>query len=84
MKVHICSTCGDGYAEETDVPKAGHSFGEWTDIGSGDRQRSCTACGFTETDYNESSVHHFADEMTVDKEATADSDGSRSFHCTVR
>ena len=57
-KCYVCAICGakeEGTSREYDYA-AGHSFGEWADVkaptelAGGLRQRSCTVCGFTETE----------------------------------
>ncbi len=40
--------CGDSYVDNYADP-AGHTWGEWQDVAPGKEERSCTACGETES-----------------------------------
>ena len=50
-----------------------------TDKGS--EYRTCTVCGFTETQNVDETGHDWDIDFTVDKEATCTEDGSKSIHC---
>ncbi|MBQ6401144.1 MAG: Ig-like domain-containing protein [Firmicutes bacterium] len=84
-----CSVC-DAINEETvtEIPAAGHSFGEWTEVtpstceGSGSEQRECSVCKTIETRALDPTGHSWMDDYTVDQEATCDADGSKSIHCS--
>ena len=66
-------------------PQAGevvsHVF-EWTTCTEkGEKHGICTVCGHEETREIEALGHEFANEFTVDKEATTTEEGSKSQHC---
>lgn len=83
-----CSVCQTILAEQTEIPALGHRFGEWETVnsatctGAGSQQRTCTACGYTETQGLEPTGHAWAEAPTVDKQPTCTEDGSQSIHCT--
>ena len=83
-----CSVCQTTLAEQTEIPALGHRFGEWETVdsatctGAGSQQRTCTACGYTETQGLEPTGHAWAEAPTVDKQPTCTEDGSQSIHCT--
>ncbi len=45
---YTCTVCGDSYVSDYADP-AGHTWGEWQDVAPGKEERSCTACGETES-----------------------------------
>ena len=47
----------------------------------GEKHGICTVCGHEETREIEALGHEFANEFTVDKEATTTEEGSKSQHC---
>ncbi len=80
--------CGDcGLKEITKIePATGHTWTVQVVSGCGGavRTRTCTVCGFTETDVDvNDAAHQWESVMTVDKEPTCSEAGSRSYHCAV-
>ena len=69
------------------ISATGHTFGEWITVKSpnctdkGSQQRTCSACGFTETKELDAKGHDWQADYTVDKEATCTEAGSKSIHC---
>ena len=65
----------------------GHMFGDWITVssptctGKGAQQRTCSECGFKETQDVNPNGHTWEDNYTVDKAATCTEDGSKSIHC---
>ena len=55
--------------------------GEATCTEKGEKHGICTVCGHEETREIEALGHEFANEFTVDKEATTTEEGSKSQHC---
>lgn len=69
------------------IPKTAHLFAEWQIIKSpscedkGSKQRTCTVCGFTDTEDIDEKGHDWEDMFTVDQGASCNADGSKSIHC---
>ena len=82
-----CSVCGATLTEQTVISALGHDFGEWETVESpsctegGSEKRVCKRCGYTENQNLNPTGHTWADQPTVDKEATCTEDGSQSIHC---
>lgn len=80
-----CSDCD--YTTYVELAALGHDFGEWETAVSpnctekGSEKRTCTHCGFFETRELDELGHDWADDFTVDKEATCTEDGSKFIHC---
>ena len=80
-----CAVAGCGVI--IDDSKAAHTFGDWITVSSptctdkGAQQRTCSECGFKETQDVNPNGHIWEDNYTVDKAATCTEDGSRSIHC---
>ena len=82
----VCSDCG--LKEITDrQPATGHTWGTVQIVsgcGGAVKTKTCTVCGFTETDVDANdAAHQWEPEMTVDKAPTCSEAGSRSYHCVV-
>lgn len=81
-----CSDCG--LKEITKIePATGHSWGAVQVVsgcGGAVKTKTCTVCGFTETDVDANdAAHQWNSEMTIDKAPTCFEAGSRSYHCAV-
>ena len=80
-----CTVAGCGVI--IDDSNAAHTFGDWITVSSptctdkGAQQRTCSECGFKETQDINPNGHIWEDNYTVDKAATCTEDGSRSIHC---
>ena len=73
---------------QTDSGSAkGHTFGDWITVTSptctdkGAQQRTCSVCGYSETQDVDQNGHTWEADYTVDKAATCTEDGSKSIHC---
>ncbi len=89
--VKCCSVCGEIMDIETlSVSEcSSHSFGEWTVetqatcSACGIRTRSCSECGYTETEYTDASDSH-TEEVRNDVSATCTQDGyTGDVYCSV-
>ncbi len=87
-EVVYCTECRNELERKpVSVEALGHSFGEWQTLTSpsctdkGSEYRTCTVCGFTETQNVDETGHDWDIDFTVDKEATCTEDGSKSIHC---
>ena len=81
-----CSRCD--YTTYVEIPASGHSFGEWEEVtppsctDKGSEERTCSACKTIETRDVNPNGHSWESDYTIDKEATCESDGSKSIHCS--
>lgn len=80
-----CNKCD--YTTYSEIPATGHSFGKWETViypsctYNGSEKRTCTVCQVVETKDIHSYGHSWESDYTIDKEATCESDGSKSIHC---
>lgn len=80
-----CNKCD--YTTYSEIPATGHSFGKWETViypsctYNGSEKRTCTVCQAVETKDINSYGHSWESNYTIDKEATCESDGSKSIHC---
>ena len=80
-----CNKCD--YTTYRETPATGHSFGDWETViypsctYNGSEKRTCTVCQAVETKDINSYGHSWESNYTIDKEATCESDGSKSIHC---
>ena len=80
-----CNKCD--YTTYRETPATGHSFGKWETViypsctYNGSEKRTCTVCQAVETKDINSYGHSWESNYTIDKEATCESDGSKSIHC---
>lgn len=86
--VVYCTVCETEVQRTTvNVPKNGHSFGEWKEVvsasGVANEQRECEVCGFTETQGLDLEDHKWTEDFIIDVMPTCTTDGSKSKHCTV-
>ena len=86
--VVYCTVCESEVQRTTvNVPKNGHSFGEWKEVvsasGVANEQRECEVCGFTETQGLDLEDHKWTEDFIIDVMPTCTTDGSKSKHCTV-
>lgn len=85
----FCPDCGESLREE-EIPATGHRFGEWDTVTEpgctteGMKKHTCTVegCGHEEEESIEALEHDYAEEFTIDTEATCLSEGSKSKHCS--
>ena len=68
-----CSGCGETSTQT--IPAAGHSWGGWTNGGSGSHSRSCSVCGASE------SAGHSWGEGQVTSPASCTATGTRVYTC---
>lgn len=82
-----CAVCGEILVPQEEIPVLEHAFGEWEELtasgctADGSRRRTCSVCGFVETEGTEAEGHDWEEDFTVDQEATCTESGSRSIHC---
>lgn len=80
-----CNKCD--YTTYSEIPATGHRFGKWETViypsctYNGSEKRTCTVCQAVETKDINSNGHSWESDYTIDKEATCESDGSKSIHC---
>ena len=83
-----CKECGGKYqAEIRPIDPLGHNWKDWETVNSpdcddsGSQKRTCSRCGFTETQNLNPNGHDWEDHVTVDVAPTCTSEGSQSIHC---
>ena len=80
-----CNKCD--YTTYREILATGHSFSKWETViypsctYNGSEKRTCTVCQAVETKDISSNGHSWESDYTIDKEATCESDGSKSIHC---
>lgn len=78
----------DAQTEETDIPATGHQWNgpttsqEPTCTNQGKQVYTCAKCSETKEEDILALGHSFAEEYTIDINATCETAGSKSFHCT--
>ena len=83
-----CTIC-DKTKDVTEIPAAGHQFGEWEVVTpttcekAGVEHRVCAACQHEETREIAALGHDWEKDFTVDQEPTCTEAGSKSIHCTI-
>ena len=75
-KTYTCSICGDSYTK--DIPALGHNYGEWTKADDKKHQRVCK----NDSTHVEKEDHKW-DQGKVTKAATTDTEGVKTYTCTV-
>ena len=79
---HECA-CG----EKSEV--SDHIYGDWTVTTiptctmKGEKERTCSVCGYINKAEIEANGHEWASGYTVDKEASCTEEGTKSIHCSV-
>ena len=82
---HICSKCGDSYAD-SEVEALGHKLGEWTTTKeascteAGAEKRDCERCDHFETKEVPATGHVYEEEVT---EPTCEEEGYTNYTCDV-
>ena len=83
-------TDASGAVKEVTIPATGnHTWGDWqavkeaTCAGKGERSRTCSTCGKTETEKIPATDDHSWGEWETAKEATCTSDGKRTRTCST-
>ncbi len=86
--VRYCTVCGEMVGKITETaPALGHTWGDWESVempdcdDTGTQKRSCTVCGYEETQGLEAAGHDWETEKRVDVEPTCTTEGSQSTHC---
>lgn len=99
VRTHTAATCTEeGYTEQVcencglreiteKQPATGHTWGPVQVVsgcGGAVETKTCTICGFTQTDVDvNDAAHQWESVMTIDKAPTCSEAGSRSYHCAV-
>ena len=76
IKTFTCSICGGSYTQA--IPALGHNYGEWTKADDKQHQRVCK----NDSTHVEKEDHKW-DQGKVTKAATTDTEGVKTYTCTV-
>ena len=81
--IEHCSRCGDTKTT-AGTTAAGHDFTETTTTGCTGTvtTKTCKVCGYKKVIETGEGTHTWSDVYTIDKDATCNTDGSLSYHCT--
>ena len=89
-EVVYCSKCNSELSRtEHTTTKLGHNWGDWIEVDSpnctdkGSKKHTCSRCNIEEFEDVNANGHTWADDYTVDSEASCTAEGSESIHCTV-
>ena len=82
----VCERCGNSYLIDYDTNYKAHTLGEWQEVqaptctSSGEEQRNCLNCTYTEYSYPEPTGHTMS-EWYISVEVTCDKDGEERRDC---
>ena len=87
LKIYTCKVCGETKEETINVLEhtwdEGKVTKEATCDADGEILYTCKECNTTKTEVIKAHGHSYSEEWTVDKEATCEEAGSKSYHCTA-